>query len=331
MFPLARAKPVRGICRRDLNRNSGVWPPQSPIRLTLYSSPTVPAPDRGALEPPGNARQGIYTHEAGKERGRRCEAAGSRRAAMIRAVLCDLSGVLYVGDRPVPGAVDALVSLRAAGVGVRFITNVTRLPRRRIVEKLSRLGFEIDAEDVFTPSAAARTYVTQESLVPHLLIHPNLQEELGDLAGPAPNAVLVGDAGHAFTYENLNAAFRVLIRGAPLLAMGTNRYYRESDGLSLDLGPFVKALTYASGAPTVVLGKPSSAFFRLAAASLGVDLEDVVMVGDDYEVDVRGALDAGLQAILVRTGKYRDGDECRVGAKGTRVCADIGEATDLIL
>jgi HAD superfamily hydrolase (TIGR01458 family) len=250
---------------------------------------------------------------------------------MIRAVLCDLSGVLYVGDRPVPGAVDALVSLRAAGVGVRFITNVTRLPRRRIVEKLSRLGFEIDAEDVFTPSAAARTYVTQESLVPHLLIHPNLQEELGDLAGPAPNAVLVGDAGHAFTYENLNAAFRVLIRGAPLLAMGTNRYYRESDGLSLDLGPFVKALTYASGAPTVVLGKPSSAFFRLAAASLGVDLEDVVMVGDDYEVDVRGALDAGLQAILVRTGKYRDGDECRVGVKGTRVCADIGEATDLIL
>ncbi len=250
---------------------------------------------------------------------------------MIRAVLCDLSGVLYVGDRAVPGARDALLSLRAAGVGVKFITNVTRLPRRRIVQQLLRLGFDVDAEDVFTPAIVARSFVTREGLVPHLLIHPNLQEELADLSGSSPNAVLLGDAGHAFTYENLNAAFRILITGAPLLVMGTDRYYREPDGLSLDAGPFAKALSYAAGAPVQVLGKPSPDFFRLAAATLGVDLDQVVMLGDDYEVDVRGALDAGLQAILVRTGKYREGDEFRIGAKGARVCADIGAATDLIL
>jgi HAD superfamily hydrolase (TIGR01458 family) len=87
------------------------------------------------------------------------------------------------------------------------------------------------------------------------------------------------------------------------------RYYMAPDGLSLDVGPFTSALEYATGAAAVVLGKPASSVFHLAAQSLGLKPEQVVMVGDDVIGDVGGAQEAGCRGILVRTGKYRAGDE----------------------
>jgi len=221
---------------------------------------------------------------------------------MIQGVLCDLSGVLYVGNESVPGARDAIISLAAAGVPVRFMTNATRTPKQRILEKLSHIGLDVADEDLFTPVMAAQTYLRERKLEPHLLVHPNIQAELSHLTSRNPNAVLMGDAGHAFTYESMNAAFRVLVEGAPLLAMGDNRYFREADGLSLDLGPFVRALEYAAGTEATILGKPSPEFFLAAVRSIGVEPAQVVMLGDDYEADVDGALAAGLQAMLVRTG-----------------------------
>ncbi len=250
---------------------------------------------------------------------------------MIRGVLCDLSGVVYVGDRLLPGAQEALLSLRAAGVPLRFVTNVSRMPRWRILDHLSGLGMEVAENDLFTPVIAARAYLLEKQLTPHLLVHPDLQCELADLCGEHADVVLLGDAGHSFTYESLNRAFRILIEGAPLVALGSNRYFREGDGLSLDAGPFVKALEYAADTRARVMGKPSSEFFHSAVASLGLDPAEVVMVGDDVETDVQGALDAGMQAILVRTGQYRDGDAARVADSPVRICDDIGAATDLIL
>jgi len=113
--------------------------------------------------------------------------------------------------------------------------------------------------------------------------------------------------------------------------MGSNRYFREDDGLSLDLGPFVAALEYAAELEAVVLGKPSADFFLAAVHSLDLPPQDVVMVGDDAEMDVRGALAAGLQGALVQTGKYRDGDETRVESRGGRTFEDLDAVVDYIL
>ena len=121
------------------------------------------------------------------------------------------------------------------------------------------------------------------------------------------------------------------MEGGPLLAMGNNHYFQDRDGLSLDIGPFVAALEYASGQQAVILGKPSADFYHVAVASLGCEAQHAVMVGDDALADVDGALAAGLQAILVRTGKYRSGDEDKITRPGAQVAADIVAATDIIL
>lgn len=250
---------------------------------------------------------------------------------MIEGVLLDLSGVLYVGDAALPGAARALGSMRNAGLPVRFVTNVTRRPFDEILKGLQAMGFDIAPDELLTAPRAARRYVEAHRLRPYLLVHPALEAEFADLATDSPNAVLLGDAEDRFDYAHLNRAFRVLMEGGQLLAMGNNHYFQDRDGLSLDIGPFVAALEYASGQEAVVLGKPSADFYRVAVDSLGCEMQSTVMVGDDAFADVDGALAAGLQGILVRTGKYRAGDEGKIGYPGAKVMADIVDAADFIL
>jgi ribonucleotide monophosphatase NagD (HAD superfamily) len=117
------------------------------------------------------------------------------------------------------------------------------------------------------------------------------------------------------------------MQGAPLLAIAQNRYFMAADGLNLDAGAFVAGLEYAAGLRAEVIGKPAAAMFHTACAQLGLPPEQVVMVGDDVEADVLGALDAGLQAALVRTGKFREDDADRLGNRAP-VYADVMDFVD---
>ena len=143
--------------------------------------------------------------------------------------------------------------------------------------------------------------------------------------------MLVGDAAEGFSYSAMNTAFRILMRGGRLVAMGRNRYFRDGDELSLDADPFVRALEYAAGVQAVITGKPDGEFFRGALASMDLQPADVVMVGDDVEADVQGAVACGLRGILVQTGKYRPGDEQRLTAPYSHLEADFGAAASWIL
>ena len=121
--------------------------------------------------------------------------------------------------------------------------------------------------------------------------------------------VVVGDLADGFTYARLDEAFRCLMDGAELLALQKNRYWLTEAGLSLDAGPFVAALEYASGKSAAVVGKPQPAFFRLALQDMRLQAGEVAMVGDDPESDVVGARESGLKGVQVRTGKWRPGED----------------------
>lgn len=248
-------------------------------------------------------------------------------------VLLDIAGVVTDGTSAIAGAPEAVGRLRAAGLPVAFLTNTTRRPKREIVARLAAIGVAAREEDVLTPASVARDWLRRAGRAPHLLVHPDLEPDFADLSRQGAAAVIVGDAGPFFTYARLNAAFREIEAGAPFLALAANRVFRDTDGeLSLDAGPFVRALEFASGREAQVLGKPAEAFFHAAARRLGCAPGEVTMVGDDAESDVAGALRAGLgAAILVRTGKYREGDEGRVAPGPSAVAASLAEAVDAIL
>ena len=234
----------------------------------------------------------------------------------MTALLIDLDGVLYESDKPTPGAVATIEWLRDEGVPHKFLTNTTSRSRAAIVEKLSSMQIAVEESDILTPPVAAAEWLSINAAGPAaLFIAPATVEEFASLELASPEdtavaAVVVGDYGERWTFAELNRAFRLLmIEPRPaLVALGMTRYWQAEDGLRLDTGPFVTALSHASGVEPVVLGKPARPFFDAALAMVGTVPGETLMIGDDIQGDVGGARAAGIKGALVRTGKFRDSD-----------------------
>ena len=230
----------------------------------------------------------------------------------IEGLLIDLDGTLYTNDGPIEGAREAIERFDRAGISYRFVTNATHRPRRELAAQLETLGVPTGEDRIFTPATAVAEKLRAEGLSCFPLLEESLMEDLEGVpvSGDSPGCVLVGNLGEGFTYSRLDVAFRHLMDGAELVALSKNRYWQRAGGeLSLDAGPFVAALEYASGKGAIGVGKPERAFFELALRDLGLSPGAVAMVGDDPELDVGGAQAAGLRAILVETGRYRPGSE----------------------
>jgi HAD superfamily hydrolase (TIGR01458 family) len=251
----------------------------------------------------------------------------------LRALLLDLDGVLYVEDEPLPGARDAVAELRDSGLALRFVTNTTSRPRRLILERLRRLGFDVEPDELSTPAALAVAHcVARGRRRALLLVRDDVKEDFAELDDvEEAEAVIVGDLGEAFDYDVLNRAFRRVMDGAELIALQKNRYWLRPDGLSLDVGPFVAALEYATSTEALVVGKPSKDFFGAILAGIPADAADSAMIGDDVESDVGGALGAGLAGILVRTGKYREDALRASGVEPTAVVDSIADVPALLV
>ena len=226
-----------------------------------------------------------------------------------KAIFLDLSGVLYDGDRVIPGALDCVSRLRKLGFTLRFVTNTATKSAGDIISKLQQMGFELSENELFTAPDAARAYLVAKKLRPFALVHEAIRPLFGDLPQDNPNCVVLGDARDALDYASLNRAFQICMDGAPLLAIGYNRYFKKEGELWLDSGPFIKALTWAVGCRPIVAGKPGRDFFQQVVASTPFEARECLMVGDDLDGDIIGAHEAGLRSCLVRTGKFREGDD----------------------
>jgi phospholysine phosphohistidine inorganic pyrophosphate phosphatase len=236
----------------------------------------------------------------------------------MKAILIDLDGVIYQGDEPVPGAVEAVTWLDKKRIPYLFVTNTTSRPRDKILEKLAGYGITTDEEKILTPVVTASRWIRDHVSGPSALFVPEATkrdlQDIQKLPGEEERgaaAVVLGDLGEKWTYPTLNRAFRLLMDEASnpvLIALGMTRYWRAPDGLRLDVAPFVKALEHATGREAVVVGKPSPTFFQQALTTLDSKAKDTVMIGDDIVADVRGAQTADLGGVLVKTGKFRAAD-----------------------
>jgi ribonucleotide monophosphatase NagD (HAD superfamily) len=112
--------------------------------------------------------------------------------------------------------------------------------------------------------------------------------------------------------------------------VGYNRYFKSGDQMLMDVGAFIRAIEFAAGIEATIVGKPSTEFFNQVIASTAAAPGRTLMVGDDVFGDVEGALAAGIPACLVRTGKYRAGDEEQVEGD-FQVVDSVVEAMELAL
>ncbi|KAL5514126.1 hypothetical protein ACEPAG_2887 [Sanghuangporus baumii] len=255
----------------------------------------------------------------------------------IRALLVDLSGTLHIGSNAVPGAADALKRIHQIGIPVRFCSNTSKESTASLRSKLIKMGFEVNDGELWTSLGALKDVIKMKNLrKPLFLLSESAMEEFPEFTDASTSShtehdsVVIGLSPSHFNYDTLTKAFRILSSNQdtptsnvpPLIATHRAKYIRTPDGeLSLGPGPFVAALEYAvgGGLSAEVIGKPSRDFFERVITSIPNQnpkskYDEIAIIGDDIEADLGGAaVELGLWRVLVKTGKYRDGDEEREG------------------
>lgn len=184
-----------------------------------------------------------------------------------------------------------------------------------LLARLRGRGFDVRGGELFTPVVAAcQVLLAHPGACALLLVTDAVAVELAgacervDPAAPeGATHVVVGDVRETLTYPLLDAAFRAVRAGAPLLALQAGRYSPAADGPHLDTGAVVAAIEHAAEVEAAVLGMPSRDFLAGAVASAGRRPASATwVVGDDRSTDVAMALAAGCRAVQPRTGKHAD-------------------------
>ncbi|GAA4719495.1 HAD-IIA family hydrolase [Phytohabitans rumicis] len=225
-------------------------------------------------------------------------------------VIFDLDGVVYLIDRPIPGAVEAVGELHRAGVALAYATNNASRRSGEVANLLTGLGVPAEADEVIT-SAGAAAAVLSERLSPGSKIlvvgAEALRAEVREaglvpvsLAQDGPAAVVQGYGPQVGWADLAEAA--VAIRGGALwMATNTDRTLPSPRGPLPGNGSLVAALrTALDREPDVVVGKPEPGLFVTAARRVGA--QRPLVVGDRLDTDIEGANRAGMDSLLVLTG-----------------------------
>ncbi|OQV21375.1 Phospholysine phosphohistidine inorganic pyrophosphate phosphatase [Hypsibius exemplaris] len=255
----------------------------------------------------------------------------------IKGFLLDITGVCYdsAGNSgiPIEGSIEAIKLLRQAKIPFRFCSNESTASRVHLARKLGEIGFDIKAEEITCPAPVAAQLLRERGLRPFFLVKDEVLEEFEGINSTNANCVVMGDAQENFSYENVNRAFSVLINSPTpiLISMGCGRYYKETDGLKIDVGAYCKGLEYACGIKAEFVGKPDPKYFLSALEQLKISPANCVMIGDDVAGDCGAAQKAGMRALLVRTGKYRPEDERRTDVQPDGVVDNLLQAVQAFL
>ena len=234
-------------------------------------------------------------------------------------VLFDIDGVLVTSWQPIDGARETLRALAASQIARAYLTNTTTKTRQQIAELLCAAGIEVAADEVVTAAVLTADYVRDRYpgarcfLVNSGQIGADMPGVdlvyASDFAGPqqpdTPDVVLLGGAGSEYTHLTLSWVYDWMARGVPVVAMHRSNAWNTADGLRVDTGLYLAGLEQTTGHQGTAVGKPAPAGFLAAAARLGVEPEEMYMVGDDLNNDVLAAQVVGMTGVLVRTGKFR--------------------------
>ncbi|XP_077024881.1 chronophin [Tamandua tetradactyla] len=265
----------------------------------------------------------------------RCE---QLRGAAVRdvlgraqGVLFDCDGVLWNGDRAVPGAPELLERLARAGKAALFVSNNSRRARPELALRFARLGFGgLRAEQLFSSALCAARLLCQRLPGPpeapgavfvlggeglraelraaglRVLGDPSEDQDAGDGAAPRVRAVLVGYDEH-FSFAKLSEACAHL-RDPECLLVATDRdpWHPLSDGSRTPgTGSLAAAVEIASGRQALVAGKPSPYMFECITEHFHVDPAHTLMVGDRLETDILFGHRCGMTTVLTLTGVSR--------------------------
>jgi glycerol 3-phosphatase-2 len=212
--------------------------------------------------------------------------------------------VLWRGAQPVPGSVEAVASLRAAGWRVVFLTNNANPTIGSYVERLAGMGVSARPEEIVTSAQAAAALLARGlGRGSRVLVcgGPGLEEAVRDrgVVGQHPAAAVVVGFDRGFDFDRLHRASMAVREGARFVATNVDPTFPDGDGLLPGNGALVAAVATAAGSEPEVAGKPEAPYVDLVRERCG---ERGLMVGDRPSTDGALADALGWPFALVLSG-----------------------------
>jgi HAD superfamily hydrolase (TIGR01450 family) len=244
-----------------------------------------------------------------------------------RGFIFDMDGTLVLGDKAsgdhkaLPGAVELLAELRRRGVPFQVFTNGTARTPQWYAASLRGAGLDIRDEEMMTPSTAAAHYLKSKGAGRILVLgREPVWRPLADLGltvhetpgdGGAYDAVYVGWFKD-FGYPDLEAAANAIWGGAQLTTASNVRFFAAATGRAIGSSFMINAMLSAlTETEPLVLGKPSQDAMQVALARMGLEgaqPSDLVVVGDDPDLEVYMAKAAGALSVAVTSGFLTEAD-----------------------
>lgn len=231
----------------------------------------------------------------------------------IKAIILDLDGVLYLGNKVIEGAPEAISELRKKGVKIFFLTNAGTLSRKARARKLKEFGIHARKKEVYTTSFGVAEYISKEN--PHAKVfyigEKGIRDELKEkglfISEENPDFVIVG-LDRKINYKKLSIAFRSILNGAKFLATNIDNSFPVEDDLLPGAGTFVKSIEYGTKVQPYVIGKPNDYLVKMILEQCNCKKEEIALVGDRLETDIQMANSLGIKSILVLTGVAKKED-----------------------
>ena len=243
----------------------------------------------------------------------------SRVERRFEGYVFDLDGTIYLGDALLPGALETVTSLRAAGSRTVFLTNKPLERPSAYADKLTRLGIPTGAHEVVSSTDALLRYLRDHAAGARL--YPVAEPLLWDLlkeAGweltddPARIDVVVVSFDRTFAYPKLQVAFDAVRAGARIVATNPDAYCPVPGGGLPDCAAMLAAIEACSGGRAeAIVGKPSPHMAETLLERLALVADHTLLVGDRLATDMRMAREAGMASALVLTGATTRDDVAR--------------------
>ncbi|MBX9625996.1 MAG: HAD-IIA family hydrolase, partial [Gemmataceae bacterium] len=244
-----------------------------------------------------------------------------------------MDGVLYRGSELIPGADWFVAALRDRDIPFRFLTNNSQRTRRDVVAKLARMGVEVEEEHVYTCAMATARFLAGQKpggtafVIGEGGLLTALHQSGYAVVDHDPDYVVVGE-GRTFNLELVEAATRMILGGAKLVATNLDPSCPTDKGVRPGCGALVALLETATGAKAFSVGKPSPVMMRAARKELGLTTDQTTMIGDTMETDILGGVQLGFRTVLVLSGGTRREDLARYAYRPDLVVSSLAEFAD---
>jgi len=235
----------------------------------------------------------------------------------IKAILLDLDGTVYRGNEVIEGVPETIAKLRKQGMKIFFISNASMKTREEQMEKLRSMGIDCELNEIYNTAFATAGYIKKNypDARVYVISEGGLKKEI-EKAGIAvidnenANVVAIG-LDTKLTFEKLATALRAILDGAEFIASNVDRVYPTERGWLPGSGTIAAFLEYGTKKKPIVIGKPEPHLIRAVLENEKLKKNEVLIVGDNYETDLKAAKEMKMECALVLTGltKKKDVDK----------------------